>query len=127
MFFKKPYYFTTMQKQYPSFFGDRLRRLRLDKGLTQTQLGDKVGLSKRMMAHYEKHATRPPTDKVALLAQALSVKIEDLLKDTPASKKTGDDPKFSRKLEKAKILPMSDKQLLTTMIDSLLKKNKAKA
>ena len=116
-----------MQKQYPSFFGDRLRRLRLDKGLTQTQLGDKVGLSKRMMAHYEKHATRPPTDKVALLAQALSVKIEDLLKDTPASKKTGDDPKFSRKLEKAKILPMSDKQLLTTMIDSLLKKNKAKA
>jgi transcriptional regulator with XRE-family HTH domain len=126
MFFKKSYYFSIMKNKHPSFFGDRLRRLRLDRGLTQTQLGNKVGLSKRMMAHYEKHATRPPTDKVALLAHALGVKMEDLLKDTPASRKTGGDPKFSRKLEKAKVLPQGDKQLLATMIDSLLKKNRAK-
>jgi transcriptional regulator with XRE-family HTH domain len=111
----------------PSFFGDRLRRLRLEKGLTQTQLGDKVGLSKRMMAHYEKHATRPPADNVALLAHTLGVKVEDLLKDTPISRKSGGDPKFSRKLEKAKKLPASDKHILTSMIDTLLKKNKKTA
>jgi transcriptional regulator with XRE-family HTH domain len=119
-----PIYFLSMKNIGPSFFGDRLRRLRLEKGLTQTQLGDKVGLSKRMMAHYEKHATRPPADNVALLAHALGVKVEDLLKDTPTNKKSGSDPKFAKKLEKAKKLPASDKQLLSTMIDSLIKKNR---
>ncbi|MDD5342917.1 MAG: helix-turn-helix transcriptional regulator [Smithella sp.] len=117
-------YFIGMKNPVPSFLGDKLRLLRLEKGLTQTQLGEKVGLSKRMMAHYEKHATRPPTDKVMLLAHALGIKIEDLLKSTPISKMAGTDPKFSRKLEKAKRLPQSDKQIVTTMIDSLLKKNK---
>jgi len=115
-----------MNKTTVSFFGDRLRRIRLEKGLTQTQLGDKVGLSKRMMAHYEKHAIRPPTDKVALLAKALGVKVEDLLKDTSKNKSNGSDPKFSRKLEKAKTLPNADKEVLTAMIDSLLKKNRKK-
>jgi transcriptional regulator with XRE-family HTH domain len=117
-------YFICMKKPTASFFGDKLRYLRLEKGLTQTQLGDKVGLSKRMMAHYEKHATRPPTDKTALLAHALGVKMEDLLKNGPIDKTKRTDPKFARKLEKAKALPTNDKQVLETMIDSLLKKNK---
>jgi transcriptional regulator with XRE-family HTH domain len=124
--FKIGYYFSDMNKTTVPFFGDRLRRIRLEKGLTQTQLGDKVGLSKRMMAHYEKHATRPPTDKVALLANALGVTVEDLLKDTPKNKSIGSDPKFAKKLEKAKSLPKADREVLTTMIDSLLKKVRQK-
>ncbi len=122
--YKKVDYFIIMQKIRPAFLGDKLKSIRLESGLTQTELGKRVGLSRRMVLHYEKYATNPPADKVALIAAALGVKIEALLKEIPASKKTNIDPKFARKLEKAKSLPLSDRQLLETMIDSLLKKNK---
>lgn len=105
-------------------FGENLRRLRLEQGLTQTELGNKVGLSKRMIAHYEKHVKMPATDKLALLAKVLSTNIDSLLfGDTKELIEHNSDPSFSRKLEKAKKLPESDKNILSSMIDTLLKKN----
>lgn len=115
-----------MDNKNDSIFGENLRKLRLEKGLTQTELGDLVGLSKRMIVHYEKHSSKPPTNRVSDLAKALNVKIDDLIKSNSKTKKqaTVEDPKFIRKLEKAKSLPKEDKKLLVTMIDGLLKKNR---
>ncbi len=114
-----------MKKEKNISFGDNLKRARLEKGLTQEQLGQLVGLSRRMIIHYEKHATHPSTDKIAALAQALGIKIEVLIKGTSSLKNSASvDPKFARKLEKAKTLPDDDQKLLATMIDGMLKKNK---
>jgi transcriptional regulator with XRE-family HTH domain len=105
-----------------SNFGQNLRHLRRSKGLTQTELGNIVGLSKRMVAHYENHVKYPPADKIAALAKVLNVTVDDLLADNKL-KSYDFDPLFARKLEKAKKLPPEDKQLLSSMIDNLLKKN----
>jgi transcriptional regulator with XRE-family HTH domain len=113
-------------KKPKTFFGDKLKTLRLQKGLTQTELGDRVGLSRRMIVHYEKHATRPPADKVMALASALGLPVSELVKANSPTTVTSDEHKFARKLEKARKLPQSDKQIVSTMIDSLLKKNKRK-
>jgi hypothetical protein len=59
---------------------------------------------------------------VAALAKALNVRIEDLFKTSTPKSKIGH--KFARKLEKAKTLSKENQQLLTTMIDSMLKKKK---
>jgi transcriptional regulator with XRE-family HTH domain len=119
------YYFADMSAQRRrTTFGANLRRLRLERGLTQTQLGHRVGLSKRMVAHYELHATRPPAEKVSAIAQALSIKIDDLMDGNGTAKLPNVDPKFARKLERAKALPCTDQMLLGTMIDSMVKKNK---
>ena len=111
-------------EKHRSVFGANLRRLRLERGLTQAQLGERVGLSKRMVAHYELHATRPPAEKLAAIAQALNVKVDLLLTATNANPAPRVDPKFARKLERAKKLPRSDQMLLATMIDSMLKKRR---
>jgi transcriptional regulator with XRE-family HTH domain len=105
-------------------FGENLRRLRIDKGLTQTELGDKVGLSKRMIVHYEKHIKRPPGDKLILLAKVLNVAVDALLNENNGtSEEDRTDPLFSRKLEKAKRLPASDRELLASMIDTMIRKS----
>lgn len=121
---KMVYYFSIMVKKQKTFFGDRLKTLRLEKGLTQTELGNRVGLSRRMIVHYEKHATRPPADKVLALANALGLPVNELVKANGRTAAANVNPKFARKLEKAKMLPSADQQLLNTMIGSLLKKNK---
>jgi len=105
-------------------FGDNLRRLRRQKGLTQTELGNRVGLTKRMVIHYEKHAKRPAGDKLILLARVLNVSPDSLLHEDLTARASDDfDPGFARKLEKAKRLPPSDREVVSSLIDTLLKKN----
>lgn len=117
------YYFPTMAQIQKTFFGDRLKNLRLEKGLTQTELGKRVGLSRRMIVHYEKHATRPPADKVLSLANALGLPFNELVKVNGRTAASAVDTKFARRLEKAKKLPQQDRQILTGIIDSFLQKN----
>jgi len=112
-----------MKKNKKLFFGERLKALRLDKGLTQIELGKRVGLSRRMIVHYEKHATRPPADKVIALAKALGIKVNDLIKNDALCDDDKVDPKFARKLEKAKKLPKDDQKVLSGIIDSFMQKN----
>ena len=40
-------------------FGERLARLRKTRGYTQTELGEMLGLSQRMMTYYEREGGRP--------------------------------------------------------------------
>jgi transcriptional regulator with XRE-family HTH domain len=112
-----------MIKTEKTFFGDRLKILRLQKGLTQTELGKRVGLSRRMIVHYEKYATRPPADKVLALANALGLPMNELIKTKSRISDNIIDPKFARKLEKAKKLPQPDQQILSGLIDSFLQKS----
>jgi transcriptional regulator with XRE-family HTH domain len=105
-------------------FGSNLRRIRLEKGLTQTEIGNRVGLSKRMIVHYEKHIKRPPGDKLILLSKVLNVAGDELLYgNNKTSEENLTDPLFARRLEKAKRLPETDRELLASMIDTMMKKN----
>jgi transcriptional regulator with XRE-family HTH domain len=117
------YYFHAMTKTRTIFFGDRLRTLRIGKGLTQTELGKRVGLSGRMMVHYEKHATRPPVDKVVALARALGLQVADLVNGNSMTDAQNVDRKFARRLERARRLPAEDQKILAGIIDGFLQKN----
>ena len=57
----------------------RLARLRRTAGLTQQQLSDKTGISRRMIAHYETQAATPPAQALPLLAKALGVTVDEIL------------------------------------------------
>jgi transcriptional regulator with XRE-family HTH domain len=108
-----------------SLFGKNLRRFRTAKGLTQAQLAEQVGMSRRMIVHYEKYATHPPAEKIAQLARVLDVSAEDLLKtDSSPQPLLQNDLRFAKKLEKAKQLPPEDKKAIETMITTFLKKAK---
>ena len=60
-------------------FGKRLASLRKEQGLTQTQLGERVGVSCKVIAYYEGETHYPPAHLIEPLAKALKVSTDELL------------------------------------------------
>ncbi len=72
--------------------GNRIKKLREQRGMTQEQLAKLVSLSQQTIDHYEKGRARPSIDTVNLLADVFSVSADYLLSRTddpyPDNKKT---------------------------------------
>ena len=112
-----------MQKESIQAFTQRLESLRKAKGLTQSQLGKMVGLSARMICHYEHHIKEIPSSKLLKIANALNISMDELLGlkevHTPV------DPEYAalwRRLKKAELLSRKDQKALLYYLDALLQK-----
>jgi transcriptional regulator with XRE-family HTH domain len=118
-------YFYGMNKN--GNFGHRLADLRKAKGFTQQDLASSIGVSQRMLAYYEKHAKRPPLEKLEAIMKALSVPIDELLGVTPVKKMPGapKDAYLHRKLQRVKEMPKTDQKVILNMIDALSAKKGA--
>jgi len=102
-------------------FGRRLARLRQSRGLTQEELGERVGLSNRMIAYYEREDAEPPGPQLPALAQALRVSTEELLGVKPLPEVPR--PKTARllkRLQQVEALPPADQRAVLKMVDALL-------
>ena len=67
-------------------FGNRLYELRKKAGLSQAELGEKLGLSNKAVSKWENGQAKPGLDTVHKLADVLSVSVDDLL-ETGANEK----------------------------------------
>ena len=68
---------TTLSSDEP--FGQRLARLRRERGFTQVELGEKSGMIQALISDYERDKLRPYADVVVRLAVALGVSTDELL------------------------------------------------
>jgi transcriptional regulator with XRE-family HTH domain len=59
--------------------GARLKEIRLGKGTTQAEFGERVGVSNRDIAYYEAEDAQPPGALLVDLARALDVTTDELL------------------------------------------------
>lgn len=65
---------TNIREVDPDSFGGQLRRLRLDAGLTQEELGEAIGLNQQRISMYERGLHLPEREEVIIdLANALGV------------------------------------------------------
>ena len=60
-------------------FGNRLKVLRTNAGLTQAQLGNLVGLTKSVISYYELQERSPSPDVLIKLSQIFHVSTDELL------------------------------------------------
>lgn len=102
-------------------FGVRLAEIRKSRGLTQTDLGAAVGVSKRVIAYYELESTQPPGAMLPDLARALGVAVEELLGTKPIKEKLR--PKTARllkRLQRVEELPNADQKAVLKFVDALI-------
>lgn len=66
-------------KNFKLIFSQRLKQLRLEKSLTQGQLGEKVSVIKQAVSKYEKTETFPAFETLIDLAEALEVSLDYLV------------------------------------------------
>lgn len=57
-------------------FSERLKELRLKKGLTQTELGEKVGVKQNTFTNWEKGRREPSSENLIKLADLLEVSLD---------------------------------------------------
>jgi transcriptional regulator with XRE-family HTH domain len=60
-------------------FPENLRRIRKQKGITQVELAEKVGVTQTSISYYEQCIEYPTIDRVYDIARALDVTIEALI------------------------------------------------
>jgi len=105
-------------------FGKRLANLRKELGLTQTELGERVGVSCRVIAYYEGETQYPPAHLIEPLAKALKVSTDELLGVKVIKQQR--DPQYAalwRRLKKIESLPKRDQKALLHYLDALVQKN----
>ncbi|MDN6104856.1 MAG: helix-turn-helix domain-containing protein, partial [Lacticaseibacillus paracasei] len=64
-------------------FGERLTQLRKQKGLSQNDLAEAIGISRQAISKYENGLAQPGLDKIAKLRDILGVSYADLLGKEP--------------------------------------------
>lgn len=110
-----------------SGFGERLARLRASRGLTQAELGERIGVSPRVIAYYEHEEAQPPGAMIPDLARALCISADELLGLKVV--KEGRSKKAARllkRLQKIEVLPPSDQRAVLKFLDALLEKHSSR-
>ena len=91
-----------MKERILEGFGKRLVSIRKSSGITQTELGSRVGVSKRVIAYYEDENAQPPGAMLVDLAHALSVSTDELLGLKPARTLDPNTARVSSAFERSK-------------------------
>ena len=59
--------------------GEKIREGRANLGITQTELAEKIGISRQTLSKYETGESLPDIEKCKLLAEVLDVSLDDLV------------------------------------------------
>ncbi len=112
-------------------FSKNLIRFRKERKLTQGELAELAGLSKRMIAYYETKAVKPPVDKIGVIAKILHVSVDELLglhePTAIQNELINIDGRTIKKMKKILSLSTDQRHLVYTFVDSLLMKKERKA
>jgi transcriptional regulator with XRE-family HTH domain len=103
--------------------GDRIRRFRLAKGLTQTELAKLLGVPQQTVTYYEVRGVSPPPQLLVAIADALDVSTDVLLGRKKAPDRGESEPMGSarrqHRLKRLGELPPHDQEAVFKIIDAL--------
>ena len=104
----------------PESFGERLKRLRRERGFTQAELATRLGISRRNYIYYEAQGGSPSPELLVRIGDALRVSVDAL-----AGRHGKPDPhlpsyRLLRRLKKIEQLPLHDQKAVLRMIDMMV-------
>lgn len=113
---------TQDEKLFFKQLGARIAQLRKERGLTQTQLAELLGLTQQMVASYEVGRRRVPVSLLLAVADALTISIEELIGRPPArtTAKRGPAPKLQQQIERIGQLPKAKQRFVMEMLETVL-------
>jgi len=117
--------FDSMTQDDKDFFrqlGARIAQVRKERGLTQVQLAETLGISQQQMASFEVGRRKLPISALAPLARALTVTLEKLVEqvaEKPKGKR-GSVPKLQQQLDTISALPKPQQRFVMQVLDTVL-------
>ncbi len=108
--------------------GSHLAALRVNAGLSQGEVAQRVGVLQQTIAFWEQSDKPPRSEVLIMLADALGVTVETLLSEnghTPAvKKKGGPDGKMRRIFEDASRLPRRQQDKIAEFVSAFINQYK---
>jgi transcriptional regulator with XRE-family HTH domain len=102
--------------------GQRLARLRKERGFTQVGLAEQLGTRQSLITAYETDRRALSAEMAVQLAIALDVSTDDLLHPKAAKKKTKKPSlKIVRRMEQIEQLPDNKQSFILSALDSMLR------
>jgi transcriptional regulator with XRE-family HTH domain len=104
--------------------GQRLARLRKERGYTQVDLAKKIGIIQTLISDYELDKLRLSAEMAVRYAMALDITVDDLLAPkTAAKRKDSKQPslKLVRRMDEIEKLPPRQQAFVLSALDSILR------
>lgn len=111
------------ERQNEETVGERLARIRRERGITQAELAARLGLAQPNVSDYERGILRLNADLILKLTDILKISADELLGlREPKTTRTVKDRRLARRLEEIQRLPRRDQEALLRTIDAFLQK-----
>lgn len=103
--------------------GERLARLRKERGWTQVELAERVGITQTLLSDYERGRLRLNADMIVRFTHALEISTDELLQPKGSRHPLRHKPSLRvlRRMEKIEKLPPHQQNYLLKTIDGFLK------
>lgn len=104
---------------------ERIKQLRIDNNLTQSDLAEKVGLTYVQIGRYEKGKSNPSADVLQKLANALNTSTDYLMNgESEQVEAQLVDKELIRQFQEIQKLNADEKHLVKTFLDAFITKKK---
>ena len=112
-----------IQKKDEETIGQRLARIRRERGMTQVELAEQLGVAQPVVSDYERGELRLHGELIVKLTRLLGVSAEELLglEKGRSNGATVKNRRLARRIQEIEQLPRRDQQALLRTIDTFLK------
>ncbi len=100
--------------------GERLARLRQERGISQQELAEQLGIAQPNVSDYERGILRLHGELIVRLTEIFRVSADDLLGLTHGIAKPGPTPKLHHQLQQVNQLPRAKQKFISEMLTGLL-------
>ena len=101
----------------------RLVVLRKEKGLTQQEMADRIGLHVNQVRRYEAGSAQPSLEALKKIAVALSVTIDSL---AFGPEERGPDEELKLQFEAVSHLPAEEKRIIKALLEGMIVKHQTR-
>lgn len=107
-----------------SAFGEKLLAARERAGLTQAELAQRMGVTQRAVAHWERTSTVLRPEVIEALADALKVSVDELIREKPSAVRqpTGPTGKVRHAFDAVSKLPRRQQDKIVEVVEALVDK-----
>lgn len=105
-------------------FGERVKQLRKEKGWTQKELGNKIGVTYAQLNKYEGGTNAPPLDKLQALASALETSIDYLVTGDMTEGVPIHNTRLIQRFQELESFNPDDQETVIKLIDAMIAKQR---
>lgn len=116
-----------IEKDITMSIGEKIKKLRQEKNVSQAELGEIVGVHEKHISRYERGISRPSVEILRKMAGYFGVSIDFIVnEDNSAFDKESKDHELLDYFEEANRLEEEDKNIIKGVLDAIIFKAKMK-